>query len=82
MFKKNVGSVDSAIRLTVGIVALSAGVLLLGALQGSALGLVAVAIGLIGLITGGTRRCPPYVLLGIDTLGEKTADPQPHGFHA
>lgn len=70
MLKKNVGSVDSAIRLAVGIVALSAGVFLFGALQGSIVGLAAVVFGLIGVVTGATRRCPTYVLFGVHTLGD------------
>jgi hypothetical protein len=72
MFKKNVGPVDSAIRLTLGIVALAAGFFALGALQGNVFGLFAVAIGVIGVVTGATRRCPTYVLLGISTDGSET----------
>ena len=82
MFKKNVGPVDSAIRITVGIVALSAGVLLLGALQGAVIGLVAVAVGLIGLTTGTTRRCPTYVLLGITTVHDRVEKTQPRSAQA
>jgi hypothetical protein len=72
MFKENVGTIDSAIRLAVGIVALSAGPLLFGALEGNIVGLVAVAVGLLALITGATRRCPTYVLLGIRTNESET----------
>lgn len=72
MFRKNVGTIDSAIRLAVGTVALSAGLLLFGALEGNILGLVAVAVGLVGLITGATRRCPTYVVLGISTNESET----------
>jgi hypothetical protein len=78
MLKKNVGSVDSAIRLLAGIAALSTGVLLLGALEGSIFGLAAVAVGLIGVVTGATRRCPTYVLFGMDTLDEPSPTTQPH----
>lgn len=82
MFKKNVGSVDSAIRLVIGVIGLAAGVLLLGALQGAPIGIVAVIVGLIGLVTGATRRCPTYVLLGIDTLDEEAVPAQPNSSHA
>ena len=67
---KNVGSLDSAIRITVGLIAVPAAVLLLGALEGSVIGLVALTVGVIGLLTGITRRCPTYLLFGIDTLDD------------
>lgn len=82
MFKKNVGSLDSRIRLVVGVIGLTTGVLLLGALQGTVVGIVAVVVGLIGLVTGTTRFCPTYVLLGIDTLDEDKAKAEPQGSRA
>ena len=81
MLKKNVGPVDSAIRLIVGLVALTAGVFALGALQGNIPGLVALVIAFIGLASGATRRCPTYVLLGVQTLNdrvEKTGTQKAH----
>jgi hypothetical protein len=71
VFAKNVGPLDRAIRLSVGIVFLPAGLLVLGGLDGNASGIVAAAVGAIGLVTGATGRCPTYALLGIDTLPRK-----------
>jgi hypothetical protein len=58
---KNVGKVDSIIRIVLGLALLS----LLFLLQGNMkyLGL----IGLVPLITGITRSCPIYHLLGTST---------------
>lgn len=67
MFAKNVGPLDRAIRLVVGVVFLSVGVFVLGAAQGSVAGLAASTVGVIGLVTGATGRCPMYVPLGIST---------------
>lgn len=68
MFVKNVGSTDQRIRLVLGVVLLASGVLALDALGGSVLGIAAAGFGLLGLITGLTRRCPTYVPFGISTL--------------
>ncbi len=69
MFKRNEGTLDRIVRLAVGAVLLPAGLLGLGALQGSPIGLVAVGLGAIGLVTAVTGFCPTYVLLGISTVG-------------
>ncbi len=68
MFKRNEGTLDRIVRLALGAVLLPAGLLGLGALQGSPLGLLAVGLGAIGLVTGLTGFCPTYVLFGISTL--------------
>jgi hypothetical protein len=68
MFAKNVGSTDQKIRLALGVVLVLSAVFILGALQGSVAGIVAAALGAIALVTGATRRCPTYVLFGVDTL--------------
>ncbi len=68
MFKRNEGTLDRIVRLALGIVLLPAGLFWLGALQLSVLGLLAVALGVIGLITGLTGVCPTYNLFGFSTL--------------
>ncbi len=68
MFKRNEGTLDRIVRLALAIVLLPAGLFFLGALQGNLVGLFAVGIGLIGLVTGATGVCPTYNLFGISTL--------------
>ncbi len=68
MFKRNEGTLDRIIRLAVGVVLLPAGLFWLGALQLSILGLLAVALGVIGLVTALTGFCPTYTLFGFSTI--------------
>lgn len=68
MFKRNVGTLDRIVRVTLGIVLLPAGLFLLGGLRGSVLGLVVTGLGAIGLLTGFTGFCPLYIPFGINTL--------------
>jgi hypothetical protein len=68
MFKRNEGLLDRVVRVVVGLALLPAGLFLLGGLQGSALGLVAAGLGVLGLITGLTGVCPLYIPFGISTL--------------
>lgn len=66
MLKKNVGTIDRAIRIIVGL-ALIAGFFLNSGGSYSwlyLLGIVPLATGLIG-------SCPPYALLGINTCAMK-----------
>jgi hypothetical protein len=56
--KCNVGKTDRAARLAAGILILGA-----GAYFGSWWG----AVGVVPLLTGGLRRCPLYLPLGIST---------------
>jgi hypothetical protein len=65
MFSRNVGGLDRAVRLTLGVVLVPSGLLLLGG--DHAYGLWIVVLGLIGLASGITGFCPPYMLLGIST---------------
>jgi hypothetical protein len=65
MFSRNVGGLDRAVRLTLGVVLVPSGLLLLGG--DHAYGLWIVVLGLIGLASGIIGFCPPYVLLGIST---------------
>ncbi len=68
MFKRNEGMLDRIARITLGVVLLPTGLFLLGALQGSVIGLVVTGLGAIGLITGATGVCPTYTLFGFSTL--------------
>ncbi len=68
MFNRNEGTLDRIVRLALGIVLLPAGLLWLGALQLSVLGLLIAGLGVIGLITGLTGVCPTYNLFGFSTL--------------
>ena len=77
MWRKNVGPVDRAIRMTGGILLLAVGPFLLDGLQGSVVGLVVGALGVWFIITGAIARCPLYVPFGISTLGEER-DAAPH----
>ncbi len=73
-FKVNEGPTDRIIRIAVGIIALSVAAGATGPLF-----FVALAVGLVGLVTGVTGFCLPYVLLGIDTLPKKSRDSQQYG---
>jgi len=66
--KKNVGTIDRAIRALVGVALLAAN--FLGALQGT-LGIVALVAGIVMLATAAMGWCPPYSLLGINTCSVK-----------
>jgi hypothetical protein len=68
MFKRNEGIVDRTLRVLLSMVLLPTGLLWLGGLQGSLLGLVVTGFGLLPLITGLTGFCPLYVPFGISTL--------------
>jgi DUF2892 family protein len=68
MFKRNEGTIDRIARLALATVLLPAGFFWLGGLQGTALGLLAAGVGVIGLVTGATGICPTYNLFGISTL--------------
>ena len=71
MIPINEGTTDRIIRVAVGIVLLPIGLFALGGIGGNVVGLVVAALGLIGLATGATGRCPTYVPFGINTLGRR-----------
>ena len=73
-FQVNEGPLDRVIRLVVGIVMLYAATVATGPLF-----VVALVIGLIGLVTGLTGFCPNYVLFGINTLPKDAKDRQEGG---
>jgi len=68
MLKKNVGSVERAIRVIVALVVLSLTFWGPHSLWG--------LLGIIPLATGFIGWCPPYALLGISTCKMKSAEKQ------
>lgn len=64
--KKNVGTVDRAIRGIAGIAAIA--VYAMGMLQGT-LAIVALVVGVVLIGTAVLSWCPPYALLGLSTRG-------------
>ena len=62
--KKNIGSLDSNIRITLAIVL---SLLFLGKFIVGTLGLIAFIIGIVLLVTSLVSFCPLYKLLGITT---------------
>lgn len=69
--KKNVGTIDRAIRGIAGIAAIAA--YAMGMVEGT-LGIVALVIGVVLLGTAAIGWCPPYAILGINSCGTKTAE--------
>jgi hypothetical protein len=71
--EQNVGSLDGAVRIGIGILALVAGVLAIGGYwtAGVVVGVLGLAVGAIMLVTGTTKKCPIYAGAGIDTCGER-----------
>ena len=68
--KKNMGTIDRAIRAVAGIVAIAA--YFMGWLTGT-MAIIALVVGIVLLGTAAIRWCPPYDLLGINT-GSKSSD--------
>jgi hypothetical protein len=64
MTMRNVGKVDAAIRMTMGV-----GLLIVAAVVNARpfLALAAAALGVLALGTALTRSCPLYVVLGVNT---------------
>ena len=71
LYQRNVGGLDRRIRLALGVPLVAAGVFLAGATRGEPLGVLAALVGLVGLLTGITGRCPLYVPFGISTARVK-----------
>ena len=66
--KKNVGSIDRAIRTIAGIAAIAA--YAMGMLTGT-VGIVALVAGVVLLGTAAMGWCPPYAIFGISTCKVK-----------
>jgi len=62
--KPNMGTVDRVIRAIAGSALIAA--YPLGLVQGT-IGIIALVVGVVLLITAAIRWCPPYTLLGINT---------------
>lgn len=67
---RNEGVVDRVIRAVLAVLLLVIGLGPLGALRGSAWGIVVAVIGLILAFTAATGFCLIYKLLGISTVGK------------
>ncbi|MBC8212148.1 MAG: DUF2892 domain-containing protein [Gammaproteobacteria bacterium] len=67
--KKNVGSIDRAIRTIAGIAAIAA--YAMGMLAGT-MGIVALVAGVVLLGTAAMGWCPPYAIFGISTCKVKS----------
>jgi hypothetical protein len=70
MLKKNVGTVDRAVRIVVGVALLSMLFLVQGPWSYAGL------IGLVPLLTAALGTCPLYTLLGIGTCPVDTGRPR------
>jgi hypothetical protein len=69
--KKNVGTIDRAIR---GIAGLAGIALFATGMVAGTLGIVALVVGVVLLGTAIFGWCPPYMLLGINTGGSATKE--------
>ncbi len=67
MFKQNIGTVDRAVRIALGIVLAAIGMLVLKGTAGTVVSVVA----LIPLITGVVGFCPLYVPFKFSTVKSK-----------
>lgn len=69
--KKNVGDLDSRIRIRVGLILILVGIL--GLIDFNwlemnlILAIILIAIGVISFVTGSTRSCGVYSLFGVNT---------------
>jgi hypothetical protein len=65
----NVGNLDRAVRITLGVLVAVAGAAAVGGYWAASAGVGAlvVAIGAVLVVTGTTQRCPIYAGAGIDT---------------
>lgn len=64
---KNVGPVDRAIRAFIGAVAFALALTVLDARQGAVVGIIAVGVGAVMLLTAALGVCPLYVPLKLST---------------
>ena len=69
MFKTNVGSADRILRIIVGVVLIGVYFLFPGNAWWAVL---ALAVGIVALVTGLLSTCPAYSILGVSTRPTKT----------
>lgn len=67
--KKNVGNGDRFLRIMIGIIAL---ILVIGNVVEGTLMWVALAVGIIMVLTSSLQFCPLYALLGVNTCKVKS----------
>jgi len=72
LFRRNVGGIDRAVRLAVGIVLLPLGLFLL--IAGYSHGQIMTILGIMGLATGISGACPLYIPFGISTARTKVKE--------
>lgn len=67
--EKNVGGIDRQGRIVIGVILAIAGLAALGGFWavGAVIGVVALLIGIILLVTGTTQKCPINEAAGMDT---------------
>lgn len=65
--KPNEGTIDRGLRVVLGIVALVAAFMWLGATSGTILGILAAVVGVVLVITGVVGFCPAYAIVGLKT---------------
>lgn len=72
MIKKNMGRLDRGLRLIAGLALVLIGLFALGGW----LGVLAVVLGVVLLLTSGTGFCPLYLPFGMSTLhgGDRSVD--------
>lgn len=73
MLCRNVGGIDRALRLVLGVVVLATGLALLAG--GRDHGWLLTIVGSFVLASGVLGFCPPYVLLGISTARPRSPAP-------
>jgi hypothetical protein len=69
---RNVGNLDRTVRIALGVLVAIAGAAAVGGYwtAGAAIGVLALAVGAVLIVTGTTQRCPIYAGAGIDTNDE------------
>jgi hypothetical protein len=72
LLRRNVGGIDRAVRLAVGILLLPTGLFLLT--SGYSHGMTITILGIIGLATGTLGACPLYIPFGISTVRAKVEE--------
>ncbi len=78
MFAKNEGPADRIIRVVAGALLIAVGLVLLGGLEASVVGIVVAAFGFWFIVTGAIGFCPLYVPFGISTLPKSQHVPSIH----
>lgn len=75
LYRRNVGGLDRWIRLLLGAPLVAAGLFVAGGTRGEPIGMIVALVGLVGVLTAITGRCPLYVPFGISTARIPTSHP-------